>query len=682
MANRLAQEKSPYLLQHAGNPVDWQPWDQAALAQAKREDKLIFLSIGYATCHWCHVMAHESFEDPEVAELLNRDFVPIKVDREERPDLDGVYMAVCQALTGRGGWPLSVWLTPEGKPFYAGTYFPKHNRHGMPGFIPVLQELSRRWRSPERAKMLGASEQIIEALRPRAGGQPGELGEHTLRRAAQGLARIYDPRHGGFGQAPKFPSPHQLTFLLRWHLRDPRGEALAMVEKTLMAMWRGGIFDQVGQGFHRYSVDAQWLAPHFEKMLYDQALLAMAYCEAFQLTGKADYAAAARDIFTYVLRDMTSPEGGFYSAEDADSEGEEGRFYLWTPGQVLAALGPELGNLFCRVYNITPEGNFEQGRSIPHLTRGREELARAEGLEPGELAAKLDQAKAGLFAVRQERVHPLKDDKIITSWNGLMIAALALGARALGESAYLEAARAAAGFMEEHLSAPGGRLQRRWRQGHVSGPGYLDDYAFYVWGLIELHQAGLDPDHLARALELNETCHRLFADTQGGGYFYTPADGEALIFRDKEIYDGAIPSGNSAAALNLLRLARLTGRAGLEERAEKIMAAFAGVVERSPMAHTHLMNALDFALGPGQEVVVVGSPEGPDTAALIAKAQTSFGPRRVLLFKPAGPDGARVEALAPYCAAMEQVGTRATAFVCANHACRSPVKHPAEMDLE
>ncbi|MBU1274227.1 MAG: thioredoxin domain-containing protein [Proteobacteria bacterium] len=681
MDNRLAQEKSPYLLQHAHNPVAWQPWDQQALDLAKAQDKPIFLSIGYATCHWCHVMAHESFEDPEVAGILNREFVPIKVDREERPDLDGVYMAVCQTLTGRGGWPLSVWLTPDGKPFYAGTYFPKNTRQGMPGFIPVLLELARRWKSTERVKMLAASEEIIKALGATTQGQAGELGLKTLQGAYDGLAQIYDPQHGGFGQAPKFPSPHHLTFLLRWHLRAPDDVALAMVEKTLQEMWRGGMFDQVGGGFHRYSVDTRWLVPHFEKMLYDQAMLTMAYVEAHQLTGKPEYAQTAHEILAYVLRDMTSPEGGFYSAEDADSEGEEGMFYVWTPAQVHEALGPELGGRFCRIYNISPQGNFEHGLSIAHLTRGWDELAHAEGLAPEALQSEMATARERLFAARESREHPLKDDKIITSWNGLMIAALAQASTALGEDAYLEAAAQAAAFVEKRLGTESGRLQRRWRQGHVAGPGYLEDYAFFIWGLIELHQAGQDPVHLERALELTELAGRLFWDDAAGGYFYTPADGEPLIFRDKEIYDGAMPSGNSVMAHNLLRLGRLSARPKLEERADQVMRAFAGVVERMPRAYAQLMNALDFAQGPGQEVVVVGQAGRADTRALLAKAGSSFGPRRVLLLKPVGRGASLVESLAPYCAEMEMVGGAATAYVCANHACQSPVNDPADLVL-
>ena len=681
MENRLAQEKSPYLLQHAHNPVAWQPWGQEALDLAKSQDKPIFLSIGYATCHWCHVMAHESFEDAEVAELLNREYVPIKVDREERPDLDGVYMTVCQTLTGRGGWPLSVWLTPDGKPFYAGTYFPKNNRQGMPGFIPVLQELARRWKSPERVKMLSASQEIIKALRSATQGQGGTLGQKTLQGAYEGLAGIYDPQHGGFGQAPKFPSPHHLTFLLRWHLRAPQDNALAMVEKTLSEMWRGGMFDQVGGGFHRYSVDAQWLVPHFEKMLYDQAMLTMAYVEAYQLTDKDEHAQAAREVLSYVLRDMTSLEGGFYSAEDADSEGEGGLFYVWTPAQVAQVLGPELGARFCRVYNITEQGNFEHGLSIAHLTKGWDALAQAENLTSQALQQEMASARQRLFAVREKRVHPLKDDKVITSWNGLMIAALSMAGAALGEPQYLEDAARAAAFVEKHLTTESGRLERRWREGHLTGPGYLEDYAFYIWGLIELHQAGQDPRHLERALELIELAGRLFWDDEAGGYFYTPADGEALIFRDKEIYDGALPSGNSAMAGNLLRLGRLTARPEMEERAEEVMAAFAGMVERMPMGYTQLMNALDFAQGHNQEVVVVGRAGEADTQAMLEKFHTSFGPRRVLLFRPVGRDAPLVESLAPYSAQMEMIDGAATAYVCANHACLAPVNDPADLVL-
>lgn len=682
MANRLAQEKSPYLLQHAHNPVDWHPWGEEALAKALAEDKPIFLSIGYATCHWCHVMAHESFEDQEVAAILNRNYVSIKVDREERPDLDGVYMAVCQALTGRGGWPLSAFLTPRGKPFYAGTYFPKNARQGMPGFIQILEELARRWNSPERAKMIAAGEQITQALRPKPSAGRADLGEAVLDQAYEGLARIYDQSHGGFGNAPKFPSPHHLTFLLRMHKRRPDSQALAMVEKTLMAMWRGGMYDQIGLGFHRYSVDAQWLAPHFEKMLYDQAMLAMAFAEAHQVTGDKNYAVALDEIVRYLLRDMTSSQGGFYSAEDADSEGEEGLFYVWTPEQVGEVLGQELGGLFCRFYNVVPGGNFEHGNSIPHITQELSQFALAEGLDAGKLSQTLDQAREQLFASREKRVHPLKDDKVITSWNGLMIAALAKGYQATGEVVYLEAARKAAGFIEKYLSGEGGRLARRWRDGHLSGNGYLDDYVFYAWGLLELYEAGFDLAHLERAMELTGLTNELFWDSDAGGYFYTPAGGEALIIRDKEIYDGATPSGNSVAALNLLRIGRITGEAAYEERAQLLFKAFGEMVANQPVAYTQFMNALDFALGPTKELVVAGDPQAEDTKKMLHQLQRAFMPRRVLLFRPEDAEAAaRLAKLAPYTADMSVVGGKSVAYLCQDYACQRPVHDLDQLDL-
>ncbi len=423
--NRLAGEKSPYLLQHAHNPVDWFPWGEEAFAKASAEDKPIFLSIGYATCHWCHVMERESFEDEEVARLLKREFVAIKVDREERPDIDNVYMTACQALTGGGGWPLSIFMTPDRRPFYAGSYFPKTNRMGMPGFMDLLSQLANLWRN-DRDRILNAAQEVTKALQPRTGyaDATSSLNEEVLRKGAQHLGRSFDPKWGGFGEAPKFPSPHQLTFLLRWGQRSGEAFARQMVEKTLDSMRDGGIFDQVGFGFARYSVDNQWLAPHFEKMLYDQATLLMAYTEAYQVTGYERFARTAREIATYVLRDMTSPEGGFYSAEDADSEGKEGLFYIWKPEQVKAVLGEELGDLFCKFYDIRPGGNFEDGYSIPHVHTDRAAFASWQGVDPAELDSRLEEARERLFLAREKRVHPLKDDKILTSWNGLMIAAL------------------------------------------------------------------------------------------------------------------------------------------------------------------------------------------------------------------------------------------------------------------
>ncbi|MCB2186615.1 MAG: thioredoxin domain-containing protein [Deltaproteobacteria bacterium] len=678
MANLLAQEKSPYLLQHADNPVDWRPWGEAALALARQENKPIFLSIGYATCHWCHVMAHESFEDQEVAAVLNQYYVAIKVDREERPDLDSIYMTVATALSGSGGWPLSVWLTPEGQPFLAGTYFPKTARLGRPGFLDILREVARRWNSPEEEKIRQAGRELTRSLQmAEASPAGGGLGREDLARGYQQMAQSFDATYGGFGQAPKFPSPHHLTFLLRWQVREPESGALALAEKTLTAMHQGGMFDQVGLGFHRYSVDQRWLVPHFEKMLYDQAMLAMAYLEAFQLTENPAHARAAREIFTYVLRDLTAPEGGFYSAEDADSEGHEGLYYVWNPEQVDAVLGRDLGGLFCRFYGVTPGGNFEQGLSIPHVTRSVAAFAKEEGLTAEQAEARLAEARERLCEARAKRVHPLKDDKVLTSWNGLMIAALALGYRALGEEAYLQAAEKAARFGWEHLQAEG-RLERRWREGHLLGPGFADDYANFTWGLVELYEAGFDPTWLNRALTLQESLDALFWDEAGGGYFLTPAGGEELILRNKEIYDGAVPSANSVAALNLVRLGRLSGRAELEERAQKLFQAFAAEVTRYPMAYTHLLGAVDFALGPGREVVLAGEASHPETQAMLAKLRQGFRPREVVLWKTA----ARAEALAqaaPFTREMPPGPEGPLAYVCRDFACQAPVSRAADL---
>ncbi|MFZ5586064.1 MAG: thioredoxin domain-containing protein [Thermodesulfobacteriota bacterium] len=678
MSNRLAQEKSPYLLQHADNPVHWQPWDEAALAQARAEDKPILLSIGYATCHWCHVMAHECFEDAEVAAAVNRDFVAIKVDREERPDLDGVYMAVCQALTGGGGWPLTVFLTPEAKPFFAGTYFPKTSQYGRPGFLDLLGQIARLWRE-DRGRVLGSGEEVTRALQPGPAQAGPEPDQKTLEKAYWQLQRSHDAKRGGFGQAPKFPTPHHLNFLLRWHRRQPGSQALAMVETTLKAMRQGGIFDHLGLGFARYSVDQRWLVPHFEKMLYDQALLALAYAEAFQATGDAFHAQVTREIFAYVLRDLTHPLGGFMSAEDADSEGQEGRFYVWSPAEVADALGPELADLFCRHYDVGEPGNFEHGQSVLHVSRSEKDYALARGLEPEFVAAELARARALLYAARERRPKPLKDDKVLTAWNGLMIAALAKGHQALGEALPLAAAQKAARFVLERLSDSDGRLLRRWRQGHTSGPGFLEDYAFLAWGLIELHQADLDPAWLMEALRLTGLACALFEDELHGGFFFTPHDGERLIIRDKEFYDGALPSGNSVMAMNLVRLARLTGRAELERKAHKVFRACGESLGRQPMAHTQLLVALDHALGPAHEVVVAGDPADPATRELLQAAQRAFSPGLSLLLAPPGPAGDPVRELAPFCAGMSPVDGRPAAYVCTGQACQAPLTDPAAL---
>ncbi len=674
MANRLAQEQSPYLLQHADNPVDWYPWGDAAFDKARREDKPVFLSIGYATCHWCHVMAHESFENDTVAAALNDSFVAIKVDREERPDVDQVYMTVCQAMTGSGGWPLNVFLTPEGKPFFAGTYFPREERMGMPGFTAILAHIARLWQT-DRAKLAKTGEDITSALQPRpdAAAHRQTLDVNTLKKAHDQLGQSFDPRWGGFGKAPKFPTPHHLTFLLRWYRRTRDPASLDMVERTLVEMRKGGIFDHVGYGFSRYSVDERWLVPHFEKMLYDQALLAMTYLEACQATGKALYGQAACDIFTYVLRDMTAPGGGFYSAEDADSEGREGWFYVWTPEEVHQVLGIELGGLFCRFYDISPAGNFEHGKSIAHISKPLLTFAEQQGLDVAELQRQMEDARRRLHAAREQRVHPLRDDKILTSWNGLMIAALAKGYQVLGDRAYADAARKAADFILETLRDPSGRLLRRYRHGHLAHRAYLDDYAFLVWGLVELYESIFDVGYLEEALRLNREMLELFWDEEHGGCFFAARDGEALIVRDKDLYDGAVPSGNSIVVLNLLRLSRITGDVSLEQKAEQILHVFSGMVADYPMAYTQFLQALDFAIGPTTDIVIAGDLADHGSQEMLTAVHRSFLPNRSLLFKPIGPEGDRLAALCAHTRQLQPVDHKPTAFICENFACQSPI---------
>ena len=673
-SKRLVHEKSPYLLQHAENPVDWYPWGDEAFQAAKKEDKPIFLSIGYATCHWCHVMAHESFEDEEVARLLNKYYIAIKVDREERPDIDKIYMSVCQAMTGRGGWPLSIFMTPEGKPFFAGTYFPKSSRMGMPGFMDVINQTAALWQG-DRERLLRASEEITSHLRSRPDSSTPvhTLGSETLKKGYIQFERTFDPIWGGFGTAPKFPTPHQLTFLLRWHKRSNDSRALEMVEKTLDAMRRGGIFDQVGFGFHRYSVDERWLVPHFEKMLYDQALLAVVYTEAYQATGKVEFAQVAREIFTYVLRDMMAPHGGFYSAEDADSEGKEGLFYLWTPQEVKGHLGEEVGGLFCRFFDISETGNFEEGPSIPHMPVSVQIFAKKEGMDLTDARTALENARNRLFDIRRKRVHPLKDDKILTSWNGLMIAALARGYQVFGDQAYAKAARRAADFILMNLRTAGGRLLRRYRQGDAAYPGYLDDYAFLVWGLIELYEATFGISYLEEAIALNEAMIGIFWDKGEGGLYFTGRGNESLITRSKEIYDGALPSGNSVAALNFLRLGRMTGSIDLEQRAEQLLRAFSGQVADHPMGYTQLLVALDFMVGPSQEIVIAGDPSLASTRAMINTIQRSFLPNKVLLLRIQGSEGKRIASLAPFVKAMGSVNNQPAVYLCEKYACKTPI---------
>ena len=678
--NRLVFEQSPYLLQHAANPVDWHPWGEEAFEKARREDKPIFLSIGYATCHWCHVMEHESFEDDEVAEVLNRHFVPIKVDREERPDVDRVYMsAVTQVLGGQGGWPLTVVLTPDRKPFFAATYIPKHGRFGRPGLMELAPEIARVWKE-ERQKVVDTADRIAEALGKVSGGAPGgELGLADIEQAAAQFAREFDPIHGGFGSAPKFPVPHNLSLLLRVADRTGKDHPRGMAEATLRAMRQGGIHDHIGFGFHRYSTGAEWLGPHFEKMLYDQALLAVAYIEAFQVTRKAEYERTAREIFTYVLRDMTSPEGAFYSAEDADSEGEEGKFYLWTPAEVLSVLGEEAGKFFAEIHNITEDGNCRDeatgastGSSIPHLRKPIREIAAEHGMGEEELLSRLGDSRAKLFAAREKRIHPLKDDKILTDWNGLMIAALARGAMALGAPEYAAAARRAADYILGHLRTGEGRLLKRSRNGQAGLPAHLEDYAFLIWGLTDLYEATFAVGYLEQANALQETLLDHFWDPADGGFFQTADDAEGLLVRGKEIYDGATPSGNSVAAYNLLRIGRMTGNSDYEQRAGQTLKAFSANIARIPHAHSFALMAVDFAAGPGLEIVIAGPAGSPGVQAMADAVRQAFLPRAVLLHRPEG-DAPAITKLAPFTRDQVPRSGAVTGYICRDFTCREPI---------
>jgi uncharacterized protein len=671
--NRLAGSQNPYLLQHAENPVDWYPWGDEAFQKAADEDKPIFLSIGYATCHWCHVMAHESFEDLQAADILNKHFVSIKVDREERPDVDQVYMSVCQALTNRGGWPLSIFMTPDRKPFYAGTYFPRETRMGMPGFMDICNKIADVWKN-DRRQLLESSEEITGAIQPSGMGNSGtKLNLETLDLGFHYFQKSFDSEWGGFGSAPKFPAPHNYSFLLRWYMRTGDKSALFMVEKSLKSMRAGGIFDHIGFGFHRYSVDERWLVPHFEKMLYDQALLSLVYTEAYQVTGQDGYKRVVKEISTYVLRDLPSPEGGFYSAEDADSEGEEGLYYIWKPREVREILGADEGSLFCRVFNITEEGNFEHGLSIPHLTESVDSFAEREGISSEELEMRLSRCREKLFHFREERVHPLKDDKILSAWNGLMIAALARAFQAFGESAHLDAAKRCADFVLKRMRTKNGRLYRRYRLGEAAIPGFLEDYSFLVWGLIELYEATFEVRYLEEALALNDSMCDLFGDKTGGGFFFSGKDSEQLISQSKDVYDGAIPSGNSVAVMNLLRLGRMTGDTGLEKRAEKSMKAFSSQIKSYPMGFTHFLMAGDFFIGPSQEIVITGDPLDVLTREMIQVIHRSFLPNTVLLFPGDGEGFSRLKKIAPFVESLESVCDQPAAFWCEQCYCREPI---------
>ncbi|MBI3602098.1 MAG: thioredoxin domain-containing protein [Candidatus Omnitrophica bacterium] len=672
--NHLAGQQSPYLLQHADNPVDWYPWGPEAFHQAHRQDKPILLSIGYSTCHWCHVMAHESFENQDIASIINEHFIAIKVDREERPDLDQIYMRATTALTGQGGWPLTVFLTAEGKPFYGGTYFPPLAKWGSPGLVDLLKTIAGAWKN-ERAQILSSSEEITQLLRETVQKDTvsSVLLDHSVLDTAYGqISGQFDRQYGGFGSAPKFPMGHYLSFLLRYYKRKNDPKALKMVEAALTAMAQGGIYDHLGGGFHRYSTDARWRIPHFEKMLYDQALLVRAYLECYQATGKSEYARVAKETLDYVLRDMQQPQGGFYCAQDADSlavgsaHQSEGAFYIWSQQEVSQLLTEKEAQIFNYAFGIEPEGNaaFDPhgefvGKNILYAAYSIEEVAAHFEISTTQAQEVLSKAKVKLLEHRHRRPQPHLDDKILTDWNGLMLGTLALGGAILHEPRYTAAAKKAADFILTHLKSKG-RLLHRWRQEQADILATLEDYAFFINGLLDLYETDFEPQYLAQAQTLAEDMIRLFEDQDRGGFFLTACDAPQLIIRPKDIYDGAIPSGNSVGAYTLVRLHVLT----LEDRwilaAEGIFKVFAASIEKTPSAFSFVLCALDFYLGPSLSIVLEGQR---DDSALVQMSR--------VVYKHFIPNKSAVLRLSPL---------PLTAHVCRGTSCQKPTRDMAELE--
>ena len=675
-ANRLIDETSPYLRQHAYNPVDWYPWGEAALERARQENRPILLSIGYAACHWCHVMEHESFEDLATAGLMNDNFVSIKVDREERPDLDSIYMDVLQAMTGAGGWPMTVFLTPDLVPYYAGTYFPPVDRSNMPSFRRVLLSVADAWknRPDEVARTV---DQVTDYLRdrklPKAGAQ--ELTLDLLDRAAQSIIQQFDSLNGGFGRAPKFPQPMALEYLLRYSQRTGNPTALRVVERTLERMARGGIYDQLGGGFHRYAVDAIWLVPHFEKMLYDNAQLAWVYLAAYQVTGKPFYRRIVEETLDYVLREMTHPDGGFYSTQDADSQGEEGKFYVWSAAEIAEALGPDDARLFTLTYGVSEEGNWE-GKNILYLAKDVADVAAETGTSVEAVQTALERARKVLFARRGRRVWPGRDEKILTAWNGLMIRAFAEAGRILGRDDYQRAAVNAADFVLTRLGQ-NGRLLRTYRDGIAKLNGYLEDYAYLADGFLALYTATVDVRWFSEARRLGEAMVAWFWDDANGGFFDTSRDHEALLARPRDFYDNATPAGNSVAAEVLLRLATYLGDDAVRQRARQILLPLSQAMADHALAFGRLACALDLSLVPGREVAIVGDPQSVDTQALLDVVNRGYRPHLTLALARGTNDPA-VQVI-PLIQDRPMVDGKATAYVCQNFACQLPTTDPAEL---
>ena len=672
--NRLKHEASPYLLKHATNPVDWHPWGEEAFSQAREKDKPVFLSIGYLTCHWCNVMEEESFSDPQVAALINDVFIPVKVDREERPDIDQIYMQACHLLSPACGWPLTLFLSPDGKPFYAGTYIPKENRFGRLGLLELIPRVKELW-AQERDSVLKSADSISAAIISSTIQLPGgDIDASQLDKAFQAFRLDFDSEYGGFGRGSKFPKPLNLLFLLRyWHSTGNK-EALAMVEKTLAAMRRGGIYDHLGYGFHRYATDSMWRLPHFEKMLYDQALLVMAYLEAYQAGGDKEYADTAKEILDYVLHDMTARAGGFYSAESADSDGEEGKFYLWSAAEIRNVLDQAQAAEAVRIFHIMEDGNYvdpiagkKTGRNILYIEQGSAKTAE------------FDKIRRKLLAARNTRVRPELDDKVLTDWNGLMIGALAKAARVLDQPEYGEAAKRAAQFILHNMRSKDGKLLHRWRNDRAGISATAADYSFMIWGFLELYDWDFDHAWLQHALDLNVKLLENYWDEKLGGFYLTVANEKSMLPRIKETIDTALPSSNAVSMYNLLKLSRLTGNHALEEKATKINSLLSARVKVSPLALPMLLAALDMALAPSQEVVIVGKKDADDTKEMLQALRKSYHPNTVLLFKPAGEQNPPINKYAGFVEFMTAINNKATAYVCTNFKCNFPTTDPAKM---
>jgi len=660
-SNRLINEKSPYLIQHAYNPINWYPWGEEAFEEAKKENKPIFLSIGYSTCHWCHVMAHESFEDENVAAILNKFFISIKLDREERPDIDSVYMTVCQALTGAGGWPLTIIMTPEQKPFFAGTYFPKTSRYGMPGLLQILESVATQWKN-SKEKLINSSDNILKELGKFFVSESNgtKVSEDNLKNGYNQLLKIFDIKYGGFGPAPKFPTPHKLMFLLRYYKMYDETNALEMVETTLNSMYRGGLFDHIGYGFSRYSTDDKYLVPHFEKMLYDNALLVISYLEAYEITKNPLYKEVSIKTLEYVFRELTNDEGGFYCAQDADSEGEEGKYYVFTPDEIKIILGEEDGDYFNEYYDITEDGNFE-GMNIPNLIKNNNYDKKDE---------KISILGQNVLDYRNERYSLHKDDKILTSWNGLMIAALSKAYKVLEDERYLEHAKKTVDFIYDNLIDSEERLFARYRDKESKHKGILDDYAFLTYGLIELYESSYEISYLKKAIKLTENMIDLFFDENNAGFFLYGKDSEKLIARPKELFDGAIPSGNSVAAYNLIRLARITGKSLFEEIANDQLNYIAGAIEDSEINYSFFLIASSFALNKTKELICVIKDESEKEKLKDTLSEMQTFNLTVIIKNE--ENSSELEDLIPYTKDYVLKEDKATYYLCEGNSCFPP----------